>query len=242
MCRGRRGSSAPASRFATRQNVPPRGVLTAPAAAGTIRATGGIGWAAGPLDGWWRNRAAAAGDRCGTFCGILHAPLKVGRIRRAPVAPRFTAGAASIGWRTWRLSVRGRGGQGEHITPGTDETTSRSHPESLDSTHGLDYFHVRARRAPPVRGKGPSPTLLFDLRSNTASFGPCADIGRLRKERVCPPVLYLRVQASPNSRSRRTSSVRSIVTAGLRPPRVLRRIIRASNSGASRPRPFLPRR
>ena len=76
----------------------------------------------------------------------------------------------------------------------------RPYLASLDSIHSLDYFHVRARRAPPVRGKGPSPTLLFDLKSNTASFGPCADIGRLRKERVCLPVLYLHVQVSPNSR------------------------------------------
>jgi hypothetical protein len=51
---GRHGSSAPASRFATRQNVPPRAVLTAPAAARMIRATAGIGWAAGRLDRWWR--------------------------------------------------------------------------------------------------------------------------------------------------------------------------------------------
>ena len=69
--RGRRGSSAPASRFAARQNAPPRAVLTLPAAAKMIRATAGIGWTVGPLDGWWRNHAAAAGDRCGTFCGIL---------------------------------------------------------------------------------------------------------------------------------------------------------------------------
>ena len=66
----------------------------------------------------------------------------------------------------------------------------------LDSLDSLEYFHIRARRAPPVRGKGPSPTLLFDSHRITASFGPCADIGRLRKERVCLPVLYLRVQVS----------------------------------------------
>ena len=110
------------------------------------------------------------------------------------------------------------------------------------SEHGwLDWiersrlFLLRARRAPPVRGKGPSPTLLFDSHRITASFGPRADIGRLRKERVCPPVLYLRVRTSPSSRSKRTSSIRSIATAGPQPPRASPRIIPASR--VSRPRP-----
>ena len=112
-----RQTRAAGTPFATRQNAPPRAVLTLSAAARTIRATAGIGWATGPLDGWWRNRAAAAGDRCGTFRGILHAPLKVGRIRRATPAPLFIAEIESRRPRDVASLFRGRGGLSESGRP-----------------------------------------------------------------------------------------------------------------------------
>ena len=85
----------------------------------------------------------------------------------------------------------------------------------------------RARRAPPVRGKGPSPTYIRCRIRFTLLSARTADTGRIRKERACLPELSLHVRASINSSSRRMScTVRTaIATPPLRrgSPRITRR-------------------
>jgi len=125
------GRSSPASRFAARKNAPARRVLALPAAAGVIRTTAGIGWAAGarrPLVANPRRR------RTGPLRAVLGsarvAPLKVGRIRPAGSA----GGAPTAGpppTHTTGTVVRSRGVPSPCRTGRIGPTLSGVTPEDL---------------------------------------------------------------------------------------------------------------
>ena len=155
---GRRDSSAPASRFATRQNAPSAGWADGPGGGyRTIRATAGIGWAAGRVSTGARRkprrrRSGPLRERFAAF--VSHAPLKVGRTRRGrgdpgfrrrvtrrPIGPKARCVSQSGSLSAWASRA-----DLERRVTHRAEKCCRSGPCGSDGA--ADSSHDRTRRAP----------------------------------------------------------------------------------------------